>query len=167
MYMSDFLFIDLPAQQTVENLRLLNWVLQWHGTPYVSRVKLAEAQVEGSIREIQLASFAEGNLFNPPYLQVFGENKTYTSESKIPWRCAGQFDDLDASIEGTYLCLLLFSTTRATSVRSQYEIVESFLIIERVEELHDCTRYRRVGSARIWGEVPTFDSAETRSLILV
>ncbi|KAB5576375.1 heterokaryon incompatibility protein-domain-containing protein [Coniochaeta sp. 2T2.1] len=165
-YMMDYTPYGTPPMKTVEHLQLVSLVLQWHGIPYVSQVKLAEAQVKGHVREILLTSFAEGSLYNPPYLQVFGENLTHTSTAKIPWRCAGQFDAYDASIAGTYLCLLLFSATRGENNDDLGKVVETFLIIEPVE-LHNSTRYRRLGSARIWGESPTFDSAETRSLTLV
>lgn len=165
MYPMDFSY-EILRMNTVDHLHLVSWTLQWHGTPYVSQVKLAEVQVKGPAREIPLTSFAEGDLYIPRYLQVFGEHVTYTSKAEIPWRCAGQFDAHDATIAGTYLCLLLFSTTRDAGYYVSREVEETFLIIEPVGR-DDSTRYRRVGSARIWGESPTFDPAETRTLILV
>jgi len=149
--------------QVVENLKLLDWAVQWQGIPYTSLVKSAQVRVEGPIREIKIAPFAEGNRYTPPYFQVFGEDLKPCARTMVPWRCAGQFDAGDASMEDTYLCLLLFSETKSSNPGY---VCESFLILQPAE-LDVSLSYRRLGFARIWGESPTFDSTKTMSIVLI
>ncbi|PMD58888.1 HET-domain-containing protein [Hyaloscypha bicolor E] len=149
--------------QVVEHLKLLNWDVQWQGTPYASPVELAQVKVEGPVREIEIRPFTEGSSHKPPYFQVFGEDLKPTVKTKFPWRCAGQFDTGDASEATIYLCLLLFSETKSSESNYTSEI---FLILEPVE-IHSTVKYKRIGMARIWGGPPTFNAAKTISMVLV
>jgi hypothetical protein len=147
----------------VENLELLDWDVQWCGRPYTSQVRLAQVRIKGPVREIQITPFAEGNAYRPPYFQVFGED-IRPSDKKIPWRCAGNFDDdYSGKAAAVHLCLLLFTEIDCSQPS---RVRETFLILKPVEP-HSGVRYRRVGLARIWGEHPTFDSNNTLSIVLV
>jgi len=149
--------------QVVEHLKLLNWDVQWQGTPYASPVESAQVKVEGPVREIEIRPFTEGSSYKPPYFQVFGEDLKPTVKTKIPWRCAGQFDTGDASEATIYLCLLLFSETESSEPNHASEI---FLILEPVE-IRNTVKYRRIGMARIWGGSPSFNVTKTISMVLV
>ncbi|KAH8756379.1 heterokaryon incompatibility protein-domain-containing protein [Diaporthe sp. PMI_573] len=158
-------YADHEDNGVVESLRLLDWDVQWQGAPFVSPVDSALVRVEAPVREIRIVPFEEGNRHIPPYFQVFEENLQPTAQRMIPWRCAGRFDDGDATTAATYLCLLLYSEPRNSE---SGDVREVFLILGPVEmEKGTEMRYKRVGVARIWGESPTFDSANTMSIVLV
>lgn len=152
---------DEPQQ--TGSLNLLDWTVEWDDSPYTSTLRQAFVQVEGSVREIPIRPFADGNLHIPPYFQVFDEDLKRTSKTSIPWRCAGRFDATDETAPATYLCLLLFSETRR--FKPGY-IYETFLILKAVEG-HGTNIYTRVGLARIWGKSPAFDPTRTMSMVLV
>jgi hypothetical protein len=149
--------------QVLEHLKLLDWAVQWQGTPYASPVESAQVKVEGAVQEIEIRPFTEGRSHKPPYFQVLREDLKPTMQTKIPWRCAGQFDAGDASEAATYLCLPLFSETKGSKPNHASEI---FLILEPVE-IRSAVKYKRVGMARIWGRSPTFNAAKTISIVLV
>lgn len=150
-------------KQQIEHLSLLDWTLEWDGWAYTSCIRQASVRVEGAVRDIPIAPFAEGNSHIPPYYQVFDENLKPSSKNKIPWRCAGRFDAADETEPATYLCLLLLSDICPSEPDYVYE---TFLILKAVKS-HATKRYTRVGLARIWGEAPTFDRTKTMSMVLV
>ncbi|KFY06776.1 hypothetical protein V492_07752 [Pseudogymnoascus sp. VKM F-4246] len=149
--------------QVIEHLKLLDWDVQWQGTPFAPPVESAQVKVEGAVQEIKISPFTEGNSYKPPYFQVYGEDLKPTVQTKIPWRCAGQFDAGDAREAAIYLCLLLFSETKSSEPNYSSEV---FLILEPVE-IHSAVRYKRAGMARIWGRSPIFNSAKTISIVLI
>lgn len=149
-------------QPVKDDVKLLSWAVEWHGTAYTSPPTLASVRVKGSVREIPIRPFPEGNTFIPPYLQVLDEDLKSTPRTRIPWRCAGRFDASDEAGPATHPCLLLFSQTRPSSPGYIYE---TFLILKKIKG-DPPERYIRVGLAKIWGQFPTFDRAKTMSLIL-
>jgi hypothetical protein len=150
-------------RQVLEHLKLLDWAVQWRGTPYASPVELAQVKVEGAVQEIEIRPFTEGSSHKPPYFLVLGEDLKPTVKTKIPWRCAGQFDAGDVSEAAIYLCLLLFSEIKSSEPDYACEV---FLILELVE-IRSAVKYKRVGMARIWGRSLTFNAAKIISIVLV
>lgn len=125
------------------------------------------------MRGIPIAPCAEGNTYNPPCWQVFGEDEVSArGQTRIPWRCCGRFDALTAeeTVPGTHLCLLLRSrqtepvAQAGSQAGSQYE--EIFLILEPVDD-PGSGKYRRVGLGRLIGDTATFDGDNRVILELV
>lgn len=152
-------------QKMNDHVKLLDWNIQWDGSPYTSAIESAYVRVEGSVREIPITPFTEGAVSNPPYFQVFGENLRFNEKTSIPWRCAGQFDMKRVNESATYLCLLVRSRVITTGT-SVSRVDEIFLVLESVGVQKDL-KYRRVGLAMIWGELPTFDKSRKVSIFLV
>ncbi|OAQ67935.1 hypothetical protein VFPPC_04260 [Pochonia chlamydosporia 170] len=149
--------------QQTGSLNLLDWIVEWDSTSYTSPLRRSFVRVQGSVREIPIRPFADGNLHVPPYFQVFNEDLQRTSKTRLPWRCAGRFDGGDEVAPATHLCLLLFSETRRSNPGYVYE---TFLILKAVKG--QCTEiYTRVGLARIWGQLPTFDSTKIMTIVLI
>ncbi|KAH8898779.1 HET-domain-containing protein [Thozetella sp. PMI_491] len=157
------LLYEEEDDKIVDQLKVLNYDVQWAGAPNVSSVKSAWVRIEAAWREIPIRRFAKGDGSNPPYFQVFGENLSLTSTSGVPWRCSGQFDDVERKESATYLCLLLYSKS-LREADGQFD--ESFIIVEPIES-SDAVTFRRIGAGRIHGEVRTFDPTDTISLMLV
>ncbi|OIW28475.1 HET-domain-containing protein [Coniochaeta ligniaria NRRL 30616] len=146
--------------QWMDHVQLLAWEIHWTGTPLASSPKIARVKVDGPVLLIPIATFPTGDTFNPPYLQVFGENLVSTNNiTKIPWRCAGQFDAGPVA-RGEYWCLLLRSRT------SNVDTAEIFLVLESVGPKTDMT-YKRIGIAKIWGSPPAFVPSRRMSIFLV
>jgi hypothetical protein len=152
-----------PTRLFVPRVELLDWDIQWSGVPHTSAVREAQVSVEGLVREIKITPSAEGNVFNPPYFGVFGENSQPSDPSKNPWRCCGQLDASPVDEEATYLCLLILSALKTETYKRSDEV---FLFLEPVC-LEDGTRYKRLGLGRIWGDSPVFEPGMAKTLVLV
>lgn len=156
-------------QKVVEQVELLSWDVQWKGTPFTSGIKSAEARVSGSVRYIDIAQSQQGNRFNPPYWNVFGESVEFDEGLKrFPWRSCGRFDagaGVDV-VAGSYFCLLVRSRVRRKSGDKDADIQEIFLILEPVGAASEGT-CRRLGLGKITSKVACFDHDQTVVLTLV
>ncbi|KAH8897269.1 HET-domain-containing protein [Thozetella sp. PMI_491] len=155
------------GREAQHHTSLLGWEVQWEGTPYTSAVVSAYLRVEGCISDIPIRPFAAGAASNPPYFQIFDEDENVRSAGggRLPWRCKGQFDTGNVSDAATYTCLLLRSrriVTRSSGLR----VDEEFLILTPAGT-SDSAEYRRIGLARIYGNMPVFDSSRKAIIILV
>ena len=150
--------------QVRHHVSLLEWNVQWDGTPYASAVISASLRLEGCVRDIRIRPFAAGAASNPPYFQVFDEDIQRTNDS-IWWRCSGQFDAGGVTETATYPCLLLRSRTFGENSGTS-RIFEEFLILAPASSSDD-SKYRRIGLARIDGELPVFDPSKKTEIVLV
>ncbi|KAI1866336.1 uncharacterized protein JN550_007724 [Neoarthrinium moseri] len=164
--MSFFDITDVSPRTTEgasSHIEFLSWDIHWAGLPYTSPVKGSNLHVKGPVMDIEIGPSGDGVSRNPQYLQVFGENLTYTDRTKIPFRCVGQLDKGDIDRTASYPCLLLSSRTGDDTEGPTQEI---FLILEPVKPEIDA-RYRRIGIAKLRSRAPVFDLNKTKSLTLV
>ncbi|KAK3370696.1 heterokaryon incompatibility protein-domain-containing protein [Podospora didyma] len=156
-----------------DHVRLVDWDVFWDGRLHTSAVISGYLKVEGPVCEIPIASATGDRKFvSRGKFQVFGENRNYDGLKSSPWRCSGCFDRENDSANltpRTYLCLLLRSRTVKTKMerlKGEWRFDEIFLILEPVG-MPEEGKYRRLGLAKMWGETPSFDRSQTKSLVLV
>jgi hypothetical protein len=135
------------------HLKLLDFDVQWTGTPYASPLQSAYIVVEGSVVDLVIGlSKTKGGLPNHPM----------TFDAHVPGSdtlvsCFGQFDKEDIRESATYPCLILW-----TSNTVRY----GFLILEPAGSPG---RYRRLGFVASNRQTPTFDlsTSKTTTMVLV
>lgn len=140
--------------------------ITWTGLAGVSTVKSASLVISGYTQELRLR-VAEGANYNPPYLNIEGEELDLSKP--IPWPCAGQFDDetIPRQEFETYTCLLMRSCSSGSAEKGN----ETFLILEQATSVaeglsQDLLTFRRVGIASIFGGGDIFASSERKTIVL-
>ncbi|KAI0451810.1 HET-domain-containing protein [Xylaria acuta] len=134
----------------VQHTELLDWDIKWAGVDNASAVRRARVSIKGPVRDIPLASFDEGQKFNPPYLHGFGESVDYRGKTSIPWQYCGELDDGARMKPSIYF----------------FKIYEIFLILESVDN-SDTSTFRRIGLGQIRGPERTFNINNQMSISLL
>jgi len=143
------------ALDVTSHSKLLDFDVQWTGTPYASPLQSAYIVVEGPVVDLHI-SLSKTRRRLPNHPMTFD---TLVPGSDILVSCFGQFDKEDMCESATYPCLILWILNTRT-------VRYGFLILEPAGSLG---RYRRLGFVASNWQTPTFDllTSKTTTIVLV
>jgi hypothetical protein len=147
---------------TDDDAALIDWDVTWTSDPLVLSVKSTRLVINGLVHELRLSVVLAGSDSDPLYLK-FEDREADIANQPIPWRCAGQFDDLHRTILAKYLCIL--SRSRRSKIEIEQRLRKTFLILEPAAKTSGT--YQQADIADIMGTNRTFGFSIRRTLNLV
>jgi hypothetical protein len=134
--------------------------VEWSGQPLLSDISTTRLVLEGPVQQLRLRIDPRATDYNPPYMKI-GDEEPELGGDRLPWQCAGIFDQEDVSEDEHFTCLLM----RSMSTHGDDQARLGTMLILVPEQ--DGRVFRRVGIAMLTSSEVWFDNARRRRLELI